>query len=90
MSNDAIDRLISDIGRTIERADPAIARAALAHLFAAAVVRPLDADVEHLNPHLVAAINAFRRSATRQRKHPGSSLIEAAMRAAREDYGRRF
>ena len=83
MSNDAaIANLISDIGPTIERADPAVARAALAHLFAAAVVRPVDADVEHLNPHLVAAINAFRRSATRQRKHPESSLIEAAQRAA--------
>jgi hypothetical protein len=39
MSNDAaIANLISDIGPTIERADPAVARAALAHLFAAAVV----------------------------------------------------
>ena len=45
MSNDAaIANLISDIGPTIERADPAVARAALAHLFAAAVVRPVDAD----------------------------------------------
>jgi hypothetical protein len=91
MSNDAaIANLMGDIGPTIERADPAVARAALAHLFAAAVVRPVDADVEHLNPHLVAAINAFRRSATRQRKHPESSLIEAAQRAARKDYGRRL
>jgi hypothetical protein len=43
-----------------------------------------------LNPHLVVAINAFRRSATRQRKHPDSSLTEAATRAARKDYGRRL
>ena len=80
MSNDAaIANLIGDIGPTIERADPAVARAALAHLFAAAVVRPLDADVEHLNPHLVAAINAFRRDATAQ----ASGAIADRGRAAR-------
>ena len=61
-------RAIRDVARMIEKDEPVVADAALAHLFAGTIARMADKE-EYLNPTSQARISMLRRSANRQRRH---------------------
>ena len=60
-------RAIRDVARMIEKDEPVVADAALAHLFAGTIARMADKE-EYLNPTSQARISMLRRSANRQRR----------------------
>jgi hypothetical protein len=70
-------RAIRDVARMIEKVEPVVADAALAHLFAGTIARMADKE-EYLNPTSQARISMLRRSANRQRRHPAATLAEQA------------
>jgi hypothetical protein len=76
-------RAIRDVARMIEKVEPVVADAALAHLFAGTIARMADKE-EYLNPTSQARISMLRRSANRQRRHP-ATLAEQAQWAAHKE-----
>jgi hypothetical protein len=56
-----LERCIRDLARIVDRVDPAIADAALAHLFAGTIAR-MAANEEFLNPAFVARMSLLRRA----------------------------
>jgi hypothetical protein len=77
-------RAIRDVARMIEKVEPVVADAALAHLFAGTIARMADKE-EYLNPTSQARISMLRRSANRQRRHPAATLVEQVQWAAHKE-----
>jgi hypothetical protein len=77
-------RAIRDVARMIEKVEPVVADAALAHLFAGTIARMADKE-EYLNPTSQARISMLRRSANRQRRHPAATLAEQVPWAAHKE-----
>ncbi len=77
-------RAIRDVARMIEKVEPVVADAALAHQFAGTIARMADKE-EYLNPTSQARISMLRRSANRQRRHPAATWAEQAQWAAHKE-----